>query len=156
MKKFIFCCLVVLMGSCKDKDDAPEADFAPTFVGDYWTGTADPASTINHTWNVTAMSKNQLGIVYTKEVTLSAAGIEVKTEQKFALANVVVNAKDTFTINEEVDVEQTGRATFKQKVEGIGTLVTNAAGTPQINITLRIKNSSTLATTEEYLEFKKK
>ena len=158
MKKLIFCCLVVLMGSCKDDDEKvePDTDFTSEFVGNYSTTTVETVTTTDHTWEVTALSKNKLGIVYKRNVTGSLNGIPVTAFKNCVLANVVTTSKDSFTINEEVDVDQTGGVAVKQKVAGIGTKVTNAAGVPQINITLKTTNSSTGVATEEYLEFKKK
>jgi len=156
MKKFIFCCLVVLISSCKDKEESPSADFSTEFVGDYWTNTIEGTTTAAHTWDVTAMAKNKLGIVYQKHITGTASGAPVDITQKYALANVNATSKDSFTIDEEVDVEQTGIATFKQKVQGVATKVLNTAGVPQINITLKITNSTSGVSSEEYLEFKKK
>lgn len=157
MKKLIFCCLVVLMGSCKDDDDKvePDTDFTSEFVGNYWTKTADAVFAADHTWEVTTLSKNLLGIVYKKNVTATVSGIPVTAYQNYVLANVVTTAKDSFTINEEVDVDQTGGVALKQKVEGIATKITNASGVQQINITLKTTNSKTGVATEEYLEFKK-
>ncbi|WP_221390948.1 hypothetical protein [Dyadobacter sp. NIV53] len=156
-KKLIFCFLIVLMGACKKDDDkvVPEVDFTSEFIGNYKTQTADAVYSADHLWEVTAVSKNKLGIVYTRNVTATISGIPVKVYQKYALANVTTTAKDSFTINEEVDVEQTGGAALKQKVTGVGTKVTNASGVQQINITLKTTNSSTGVAAEEYLEFKK-
>jgi len=163
MKKLIFCCLVVLMGSCKDKNEIePDIDFAPGFAATYGTNTADGTSGgAEHIWNVTAISKNLLGIGYTKTVKVINSGVSISIKQTYDLVNVEVNSLDSFTINEEATVTQTvagtqGSITFKQKVEGVATRVINPAGVQQLNITLKLTNSSTGATTTEYLEFKKK
>jgi len=164
MKKLIFCCLVILMGSCKDNNDAePDVDFAPGFAASYATKTADGASGADHTWDITASYKNQLGIGYTKKITGSLSGTSVDITQTYDLVNVLVNSLDSFTINEEVTVTQTqtiagvnGSSTFKQKAEGVATRVVNGAGVQQLNITLKLTNSTTGVVTQEYLEFKKK
>ncbi|QRR01002.1 hypothetical protein [Dyadobacter sandarakinus] len=158
MKKLIFFCLVIFMGACKHDDEAvtPEFDFAPEFTGNYWTTTIDGPTTINHDWVVTPLVKNQLGIVYTKVVKVTAAGTVLTLNQKYTLVNVVPSTADTFTINETVDVEQDNGVLLRQKVEGVATKIVNGSGIPQINITLKLTNTASNASTEEYLEFKKK
>ena len=162
MKKLIFCCLVVLMGACKDKSETePDIDFAPGFAAAYGTNTADGASGASHTWDVTATAKNQLGIGYTRAITGTLQGTPVGLTQTYDLLNVKVNSLDSFTINEEATVKQTvvgttGSTTFKQKVEGVATRVTNSTGVQQLNITLKLTNSTTGVVTQEYLEFKRK
>ena len=156
MKKLIFCCLIVLMSSCKDKNESePDIDFAPGFAASYWTKTADAGSGAEHTWDITATAKNQLGIAYKKVITLSGSGTSVTTTQTYDLVNVMVNSLDSFTINAEPVVTQ-GTTTFKQKVEGVANRVVNSAGVQQLNITLKITNSTTGVVSQEYLEFKKK
>ena len=146
------------MGSCKDDDDKtpePDPDFTTEFVGNYATKTADSVSATNHLWEVTAKAKNQLGILYTKNITVTISGLEQTGFQKYTLINVVPSSKDAFTINEVVDVEQSNGKPLKQKVEGIATKVTNSAGKAQLNITVKLTNAANSAATEEYLEFKK-
>jgi len=55
-----------------------------------------------------------------------------------------------------VDVEQTTTGSLTQKLEGTATKISNAAGTPQINVTIKFTSSGGSAPEEEYLEFKKK
>ncbi|WP_138479180.1 hypothetical protein [Dyadobacter bucti] len=158
MKKLIFCCLVVLMGSCKDKEKEvePEVDLAPEFVGNYITTTVDGNTTVHHEWAVTSDTKNKLAIAYIKNVEVSTSGTTLTLKQEYALANVVPTAEATFKIDEVVDVVQSTGTPLKQKVEGIATKVINSAGVQQLNITLKLTNSSTNVATEDYLEFKKK
>jgi hypothetical protein len=157
MKKLIFCCLVVLMGACKDdkKDPEPEVDHASGFVGVYKTTTVGTGTT-NHEWKVTTEAKNQLSIAYTKKTEIAIGGTTLKLTQEYPLTKVKVTGADSFEINEEVDVTQSNGEALKQKVAGIGTKVVNANGVPQLNITLKLVNSSTgAAQPDEYLEFKK-
>lgn len=158
MKKLIFCCLVVFMGSCKDKEEEvePAVDLAPAFVGNYTTTTIDGNTTVYHEWAVTSDTKNKLAIAYIKNVEVSAVGTTLTFKQEYALANVVPTAEDSFKIDEVVDVVQSTGTPLKQRVEGIATKVINPAGVQQLNITLKLTNSGTNVATEEYLEFKKK
>ncbi|MEO6284227.1 MAG: hypothetical protein ABIN80_01910 [Dyadobacter sp.] len=159
MKKLIFCCLVVLMGSCKDKskDVEPETDFAPEFVGKYETTTIAPGTVAKQAWDVTVKEKNQLNILYNKSSEVKVAGSSVTLDQEYSLVNVKTTSKEVFEINEVVDVKQSNGKALQQKVEGIATKTTNAAGVPQINITIKMSDPGTgSVATEEYLEFKKK
>lgn len=158
MKKLIFCCLVVLMGSCKDKDDKvePETNFTSDFLGSYWTKTATVNFATDHAWEVTEIAKNQLGILYTKTNNVTISGQQLTGTQEYTLINVVTTAKNVFTINEVVDVKQSTGQALKQKLEGTGEKVVGANGVPQINITMKMTNVATGAVSEEYLEFKKK
>lgn len=158
MKKLIFCCLVIFINSCKHSDEVvtPEFDFAPEFAGNYWTITIDGAATTNHEWVVSSLAKNKIGIVYTKQVKVAAAGTVLTLNQKYNLVNVIPSSAESFTISETVDVEQDNGALLKQKVEGVATKIVNSSGIPQINITLKLTNTETNAVVEEYLEFKKK
>jgi hypothetical protein len=159
MKKLIFCCLVVLMGSCKDKnkDVEPETDFAPEFVGKYETTTVAPSIVTKQAWDVTVTGKNQLNIVYNKNLEVKVPGTSITLDQEYTLVNVKSTSKDIFEINEVVDVKQSNGKPLQQKVEGIATKATSAAGVPQINITIKLSDPGTgSVATEEYLEFKKK
>lgn len=158
MKKLIFCCLVVFMGACKDKDKDvdPDQDYAQEFVGDYRTLTINNnVIGTEHIWGITRVNNNQLKIAYTKNITVSVPGSEVKSWQKLELANVVTTESNKFTINEIVDMQSQDGAITKQKLEGQGTKVVNAAGVPQINIDLTLTNTANGVSNTEYLEFKK-
>lgn len=157
MKKFIFCCLVIFMGSCKNDDDntnEPDPDYATEFVGSYTTKTADAITATDHLWEVTTLAKNQLGIVYTKTITSTVSGLVLKGTQTYNIINAVTTANDSFTINESVEVTQSTGTPLKQKVEGVAMKVVDSAGT-KLTITLKLTNASTGVATEEYLEFKK-
>lgn len=157
MKKLIFCCLVVLMGACKDdkKDPEPEVDHAAGFVGVYATTTVG-TGTSHHEWKVTTEAKNRLSIAYTKKTEISVVGTTLKLTQEYPLTQVKVTGADSFEINEEVDVKQSTGEPLKQKVAGVGTKIVNANGVPQINITMKLVNSATGASQpDDYLEFKK-
>lgn len=158
MKKLIFLCVVVFLGSCKDKKEevTPESDYTSEFIGNYWTNTIDGAASTSQTWEVSSPAKNQLRIIYSKNIEVKAAGTTLTLVQNYNLVNVQTTAYDSFTINEVVDVEQSNGLPLKQKVEGVSTKVINASGVPQINITLKLTDSATGQSTEEYLEFKKK
>jgi hypothetical protein len=158
MKKLIFCCLVVLMGSCNNKkeDVEPEADFAPEFAGNYETTTLIPNTVFKQSWEVTVKEKNQLGILYIKNTEVTVAGTQVKLEQKYDLITVKTTGKDVLEIDETVSVTQSNGLPLQQRVQGVGTKVMNAEGRPQINITLKLTDTTTGSGTEEYLEFKKK
>jgi hypothetical protein len=159
MKKLVFCCLVILMGSCKDKnkDVEPETDFAPEFVGKYETTTIAPSIVTKQAWDVTVKDKNQLNILYNKNTEVKVAGSSITLDQEYSLVDVKSTSKDVFEINEVVDVKQSNGLPLQQKVEGIATKVLNAAGAPQINITIKMSDpGSGSVATEEYLEFKKK
>ena len=158
MKKLIFCCLVVLMGSCKDKDEnvEPEQDFAPEFVGKYETTTVVPNTVFKQTWEVAATDKNKLNIIYIKNTEVAAAGTTLELIQEYNLVDVKTTNQDVFEISETVDVKQSNGKPLQQKVEGIGTRVVNAAGVPQVNITIKLTETGKNTSTEEYLEFKKK
>lgn len=158
MKKLIFCCLVVLMGSCKDKNDnvEPETNFTTGFLGSYWTRTANASFATDHAWEVTEIAKNQLGILYTKTNNVTVSGQQFTGTQEYPLVNVVTTTKDSFTINEVVDVKQSTGQALKQKVEGIGEKIAGTNGVEQINITIKMTNVATGVVSEEYLEFKKK
>ncbi|WP_031529237.1 hypothetical protein [Dyadobacter crusticola] len=157
MKKLIFCCLVVLMGACKDKNEEvePETDFAPDFNGTYVTTTVAPGQVSNMQWVVTNNAKNQLAIVFTKNVEISAAGTTLTLLQTYKLINVKTTGRDAIELSESVDVEQSNQKPLRQKVEGTGTRIINGSGKQQINITLKLTDASTGNATEEYLEFKK-
>jgi hypothetical protein len=160
MKKLIFCCLVVLMGACKgkDKDVDPENNFAAEFVGNYGTVTINNEVILTeHLWEIGRVDNNKLKIGYTKNITVSVAGSgDLTNWQKLELLSVTTTAANKFTINETVDVQQQSGAVLRQKVEGEGTKVINAAGVAQINIDLKLTNTATGVATTEYLEFKKK
>lgn len=159
MKKLIFCCLVVLMGACKDdkKDPEPEVDYAKDLVGVYETTTVEGGVSSNHKWEVTTETKNQLSIKYTKNSKVSVPGSTFDLTQEFPLVAVKATAQDTFEINEKVDVTQSVGGALNVRLSGIGTRIVNGSGVPQINITLKFSESSTgAANVEQYLEFKKK
>lgn len=159
MKKLIFCCLVVLMGACKDdkKDPEPEVDYAKDLVGVYETTTVEGGVSSNHKWEVTTEVKNQLSIKYTKNSKVSVPGSTLDLTQQFPLVAVKVTAQDTFEINEKVDVEQNIGGPLNVRLSGIGNKKVNSGGVPQIDITLKFSESSSgAANTEQYLEFKKK
>ncbi|GGB78560.1 hypothetical protein [Dyadobacter sediminis] len=158
MKKLIFLSLVVFMGSCKDNKEevTPESDYTSEFIGNYWTNTIDGPASTRQEWEVSSPAKNQLRIIYSKNIEVKAAGTTLTLVQNYNLVNVQTTAYDSFTINEVVDVEQSNGKPLKQKVEGVSTKVINASGIPQINITLKLTDSETGASSEEYLEFKKK
>jgi len=158
MKKLIFCCLVVLMGACKDKKEnvEPETDFAADFAGTYATTTVIPPAKTDFNWVVTQNAKNQLNIVFTKDTEIAASGSTVSLLQTYKLINVKTTAKDLIELDETVDVEQSNGKPLRQKVQGTGTRVVNAGGVTQINITLKLTDASTNNAIEEYLEFKKK
>ncbi|TLU99505.1 hypothetical protein [Dyadobacter luticola] len=158
MKKLIFCCLVVLMGSCKDDDKTvePEQDYAPEFAGNYETTTVVPNTVFKQSWEATVSEKNKLAIVYIKNTEVTVAGTKVTLTQEYDLVDVKTSSKDIMEINETVSVKQSNGLPLQQKVQGIGTKVVNSDGKPQINITVKLTDSSTGSSTEEYLEFKKK
>jgi len=159
MKKLIFCCLVVLMGACKDdkKDPEPEVDYAKDIVGVYETNTVEGGVSSGHRWEVTSESKNQLSIKYTKNSKVSVPGSTLDLTQEFPLVAVKATGQDTFEINEKVDVTQNIGGPLNVRLSGIGTKIVNGNGVPQINITLKFSESSAGATNvEQYLEFKKK
>ncbi|SDE10258.1 hypothetical protein SAMN04487996_103350 [Dyadobacter soli] len=159
MKKLIFCCLVVLMGACKDdkKDPEPEVDYAKDLVGVYETTTVEAGVSSNHKWEVTTEVKNQLNIKYTKNSKVSVPGSTFDVTQEFPLVAVKATAQDTFEINEKVDVTQNVGGALNVRLSGIGSRVVNGSGVPQINITLKFSESSAgAANVEQYLEFKKK
>jgi hypothetical protein len=159
MKKLIFCCLVVLMGACKDdkKDPEPEVDYATGFAGVYETTTVESGISSNHKWEVTTETKNQLSIKYTKNSKVSVPGSTLDLTQEFLLVAVKATAQDTFEINEKVDVTQNIGGPLNVRLSGIGSRIVNGSGVPQINITLKFSESSTgAANVEQYLEFKKK
>lgn len=159
MKKLIFCCLVVLMGACKDdkKDPEPEVDYAPSFVGEYETTTVEAGITSRHYWNVTTESKNQLSVKYTKDSEIILSGSRIPVTQEYPLVAVKTTSPDNFEINEKVNVTQTIGGNLNQRLSGIGSRLTNAGGTSQINITIKFSESSSgVNDSEQYLEFKKK
>ncbi|WP_439558216.1 hypothetical protein [Dyadobacter sp.] len=157
MKKLIFCCLVVLMGACKDDKEVvePETDFAPDFNGTYVTTTVVPGQVSNMQWEITNNAKNQLAILFTKNTEVSAVGTVVTVVQTYKLINVKTTGKDAIELSESVDVEQSNQKPLRQKVEGTGTRIINGNGKQQINITLKLTDAATGNATEEYLEFKK-
>nr|WP_295921621.1 hypothetical protein [uncultured Dyadobacter sp.] len=159
MKKLIFCCLVVLMGACKDdkKDPEPEVDYAPGFTGVYQTTTVDGGVVSSHEWEVTTESKNQLSIKYLKATEVSVSGTKLTLTQEYPLAAVKTTSQDAFEVNEQVDVKQSNGVALKQKITGVATRIVNGSGVPQINVTLKFSQSSSGAPdSEQYLEFKKK
>ncbi|HEV7382258.1 MAG TPA: hypothetical protein VGN64_20830 [Dyadobacter sp.] len=158
MKKLIFCCLIIFMGACKDKDKdvEPDADFAAGFVGSYQTTTIENGLSTNHVWDVQKVNNNQLKIVYDRSYVVEIPGETLVRVQKTELGNVTVTSADRFSINETVTVDQGGGVTRTEKLEGQGTRVTNSAGNQQINIDLKITNTATGVSTQPYLEFKKK
>lgn len=163
MKKLIFVCLVVFMASCKDKevDITPDVDYAPEFVGNYWTNTADGNTFTKHRWNIKQLSKNQLELLYNKETTVTVFGTEISSTQSYTLVNVNAMNKDSISINENVEVSEIVNGVprekaLKQKVEGLGIKTISSAGVQQINITLKVTNSETGAvSSQDYYEFKK-
>ncbi|WP_159473664.1 hypothetical protein [Dyadobacter sp. 3J3] len=158
MKKLLVLCLMVFFVSCKDKDkDAVvDPDFAQEFVGSYSTTTVDGNVTTVQDWDITSTEKNVLAINYTKNVKVTASGTSVSFVQIFPLIDIKATAADSFTIDEVVDVQQTTPGTLRQRLQGVATKVTNAAGKAQLNITIDYTNSATGAKEESYLEFKKK
>ena len=163
MRKLIFFCLVVFMASCKDKDVdiVPDEDFAPEFVGNYWTNTANGNTFTKHNWNIKQLSTNQLELLYNKEAKVTVFGTEIVSTQTYTLVNVNVMNKDSISINENVEVTETvnGTATgkvLKQKVEGTGIKTLGSSGVPQIAITLKVTNTETgVVSSQDYYEFKK-
>lgn len=158
MRKLFVLCLIVLFTSCKDKDNSstPEPDYAPEFAGTYSTTTVAGIETTVQDWVVTNTDKNILAIDYTKSIKITTSGTTLTAVQIRKLKDVKVTSADSFTINEVVDVEQTTQGALTQKLEGTAAKITNASGTPQINVTIKFTNSGGGAPTEEYLEFKKK
>lgn len=158
MRKLLVLCLIVFLVSCKDKDkDAVvDPDFAPGFVGSYTTSTVDGNTTTVQDWDITTTEKNILAINYTKSIKVAVSGTVITAVQIFPLVSVKATAADSFTIDEVVDVQQTTSTTLRQRLQGVATKVTNAAGKAQLNITLDYTTSSTGAKEEAYLEFKQK
>ncbi|MCF0057203.1 hypothetical protein [Dyadobacter sp. CY356] len=158
MRKLLVLCLVVFLVSCKDKDkDATvDPDFAQGFVGSYTTTTIDGNVTTVQDWDITSTEKNVLAINYTKNVKVTASGTSVTFVQIFPLVDVKATAADSFTIDEVVDVQQTTSTTLRQRLQGVATKVTNAAGNAQLNITIDYTTASNGEKSEAYLEFKKK
>ena len=158
MKKLIFCCLVVLMGSCKDKNDdpEPEVDYAPEYVGSYGTLVVDGPTSVQNDWVITATGKNQLAIVYTRNIHVEIAGTEVDVVQEYSLVDVQTT-KDSFTINETVDVKQDNGKPLRHLVTGMATKVAGASGVAQLNTNIKLADPANGKTSYEgYLEFKKK
>jgi len=158
IKTLIFCCLVILLGSCKDKEKEvePDVDFATEFSGNYFTYTAEGSGGTEQLWEITPISKNQLKMAFTKNFNATISGQTVRWSNKFNLVKVEVNSQDKFTINEISDVENSLGGTLQFKLEGVGTKVINPAGIQQINIDLQTTNTATGVVTKEYLEFKKR
>jgi len=158
MRKLLVLCLFVFLVSCKDKDKEAgvDPDYAPGFVGSYSTTTVDGNETTIQNWDITNTDKNLLAINYTKTTRLAAAGTTVDIVQIYPLVDVKVNGEDTFTINEVVDVQQTTSKPLRQRVEGEAKKTTNSAGNAQLDITIKYTDSSSGASYEKYLEFKKK
>lgn len=158
MKKLIFCCLVVLMGSCKDKEDdvEPEVDYAPEYVGSYGTLVVDGPTSVQNDWVITATGKNHLAIVYTRNIHVEIAGTEVDVVQEYNLKDVKTT-KDSFTINETVDVKQDNGKPLRHVVTGIATRAAGASGVAQLNTNIKLADPDNGKTSYEgYLEFKKK
>ncbi|MCF2497951.1 hypothetical protein [Dyadobacter chenhuakuii] len=158
MKKLIFCCLVVLMGSCKDKEDdvEPEVDYAPEYVGSYGTLVVDGPTSVQNGWVISATGKNQLAIVYTRNIHVEIAGTEVDVVQEYNLKDVKTT-KDSFTINETVDVKQDNGKPLRHVVTGIATRAAGASGVAQLNTNIKLADPDNGKTSYEgYLEFKKK
>ncbi|MCF0070768.1 hypothetical protein LZD49_09810 [Dyadobacter sp. CY261] len=159
MKKLIFCCLVVLMGACKDdkKDPEPEVDYAGSFVGTYETTTVDGGFTSHYKWEVATEAKNQLSVKYTKNTEIIVSGTKVTLTQEYPMVAVKTTAQDNFEVNEKVDVTQSTGAALNVRLSGIGSRIVNTSGVQQINITLKSSEASTNLPDEEvYLELKKK
>ncbi|GGN03475.1 hypothetical protein GCM10010967_42840 [Dyadobacter beijingensis] len=159
MKKLIFCCLVVLMGACKDdkKDPEPETDYAPSFVGVYETTTVEGGITSRYKWDVTTEAKNQLNVKYTKNTEVKVSGTTISLTQEYPLVAVKTTAQDNFEVNEKVNVTQSTNQALNVRLSGIGSRIVNGSGVAQINITLKSSEASTgLPDEEVYLEFKKK
>jgi hypothetical protein len=156
MKKLIVCCLIVLLGSCKDKGDGVDAetDFAPEFVGNYSTTTAFDTYSTNEDWTVERLDNNLLGITY-KVATKISKPFPVSRTDVYALKNVTIKDAATFIISENADLDRDGTK-LRAKVEGTGVKLTEG-GQTKIGITFKITDLATNAvTTREYLEFKKK
>lgn len=158
MRKLLVLCLIVLFTSCKDKDDSstPEPDYAPEFAGTYSTTTVEGPVTTIQDWLITNTDKNVLAIDYTKSIKVTVSGSTLTEVQIRKLNDVKATSAESFTINEIVDVEKTSPGALAQKLEGTATKITNSAGVPQINVTLKFTTSGTGNVEEEYLEFKKK
>lgn len=158
MRKLLVLCLIVFLVSCKDKDKdaAVDPDFAPGFVGSYSTTTVNDITTTVQDWDITTTEKNVLAINYTKSIKVAVSGTIITAVQIFPLVSVKATAADSFTIDEVVDVQQTTATTLRQRLQGVATKVTNAAGNTQLNITIDYTTSSTGKKEEAYLEFKKK
>ncbi len=159
MKKLIFCCLVLLMGACKDdkKDPEPETDYATSFVGVYETTTVEGGITTNYNWDISTEAKNQLSVKYTKQTKVTVSGTVITLTQEYPLVAVKTTAQDTFEVNEKVNVTQSTGEALNVRLSGIGTRIVNGSGVQQINITLKTSEASTSLPNEEvYLEFKKK
>ncbi|MET7257063.1 hypothetical protein ACWKW6_06670 [Dyadobacter jiangsuensis] len=159
MKKLIFCCLVLLMGACKDdkKDPEPETDYATSFVGVYETTTVEGGITSNYKWDITTEAKNQLNIKYTKATKVTVSGTTITLTQDYPLVAVKTTAQDNFEVNEKVNVTQSTGEALSVRLSGLGSRIVNGSGVSQINITLKSSEASSGAPNEEvYLEFKKK
>ena len=159
MKKLIFCCLVLLMGACKDdkKDPEPETDYATSFVGVYETTTVEGGITTSYKWDISTETKNQLSIKYTKQTKITVSGTTINLTQEYPMVAVKTTAQDNFEVNEKVNVTQSTGEALNVRLSGIGSRIVNGSGIQQINITLKTSEASTGAPNEEvYLEFKKK
>ena len=159
MKKLIFCCLVLLMGACKDdkKDPEPEKDYATSFVGVYETTTVEGGITTNYKWDISTEAKNQLSIKYTKQTKVTVSGTIITLTQDYPMVAVKTTAEDNFEVNEKVNVTQSNGEALSVRLSGLGSRIVNGSGVQQINITLKTSEASTgLPNEEVYLEFKKK
>lgn len=154
MKKLIFCCLIVLLGSCKDKKNEvdPETDFAAGFVGNYGTSTAFETYNTTEDWAVERVDNSLLNIKYTV-LTKIMKPFEINRVEVYSLKNVTVTDAETFVVNENADMDRDGTA-VRVKVEGTGKKITDGAGT-RIGITMKLTEGDKV-TTREYLDFKKK
>ena len=136
------------MGSCKDKEKEvePDLDFATEFAGNYWTKTAFDNYETDETWEITAVGKNQISILYNKDIFVNIPGNPITSWTKYTLANIATTSKDSFTINEIVDVQQKDGKALKLKVEGVVTKALNSAGVEQLDVTLKTTDVATGAT----------
>ncbi|PWJ57326.1 hypothetical protein CLV98_10733 [Dyadobacter jejuensis] len=157
MKKILFCCLVLLMGACKDKNNEPEPDpdYSTEFVGQYGTTTAKDGISTVQTWDVSRVDKNLLGIKYTVAYTITAPGKVFTSTDIYNLDKVVVIDALNFRIDQQALYTDDGFEKIRT-VQGDGVKIRDANGDIKLGITMNLIDQDGSSQSSGYLEFKKK
>ncbi len=133
MKKLFFLLLVLVVGSCKDKNSEIGVNRADQFVGTYYANPTKDNRNSFYVWVVTRKANNRLGIGYYLDDSykLGSQGTVSRKREVYFLENVVITGDSAFTINESAVSGNTA-----VKLSGNGYLVKREDGSAAIDVSI--------------------